>query len=163
PPPKTRDAYPAWLMRSTVLKVANGGTAVRVLRLRLLEGGAAMDSKEYLISAGGKVIAGGALSTDGRLEAVLTGNANEVIVEVPDVGLRQSLTVFQQSAFPSADTLVGAQLRLLNLGFYRGAADGERNETFDDAVAAFRQSQGLSPSRALDAETAAKLHYAYGS
>lgn len=163
PPPKTREAYPQWVKRSTTLKVVNGGTEIRVVRLRLLEAGTPLKDKEYFLSAGGRVIAGGTLSDDGRLEAVLTGAATEVTVDVPDAGLQQTLKVLTQPAFPSADTVLGAQLRLANLGYYGGPADGERTPLFDAAVANFRESQGLEPTSALDAETANKLKEAYGS
>lgn len=163
PPPKTPSAYPAWLARSTALQVANGGTASRVLRLRLLEAGAALVSKEYLISSGSKVIAGGMLSADGLVEAVITGGDQEVVVEVPDAGWRQTLVMLPSTTFPGPDTVLGAQLRLANLGFYSGAADSERSQAFDDAIAAFRKSQGLTRSSHLDAVVAESLRDTYGS
>lgn len=162
PPAKARDAYPEWLARSTAIEIGNGGTQVRVLRLCLLLGGKAISKQEYLVSSPKAVIAGGILTEDGRLEAVIPKGIGAITVDIPESNFRQSFTV-QIDAFPNASIVRGAQLRLANLGYYNSPIDDDPSEQFGDAVAAFRLDNGLPEGRALDTDVATKLVEVYGS
>ena len=162
PPPKTREAYPEWLRRSTAIELGNGGTRVRVLRLCLQLGGAALGKLDYLVSSPRSVIAGGMLTADGRLEAVVPAGLGAITVEVPKANYRQTFTV-QTTAFPDASGALGAQLRLANLGYFQDEVNGEESELYHGAIASFRKTEGLSEGRTLDAEVTTRLVEVYGS
>lgn len=162
PPPKAREAYPEWLRRSTAIEIGNGGTRVRVLRLCLQLAGVALERMEYLVSSPKTVIAGGMLTADGRLEAVVPAGLGAITVEVPAANYRQTFEV-QTAAFPDAAGALGAQLRLANLGYFHEAVNGEESEFYHDAIAWFRQTEGLPGGRMLDAEVATRLVEVYGS
>ncbi|HEX2731605.1 MAG TPA: OmpA family protein [Polyangiaceae bacterium] len=159
-PPKTREAYPEWLKRSVSINVADGGSSIRVIRLKLVQGGNPLSGKEFLLSSPKAVLAGGKLGPDGLLQAVIPSGVGEVTVEVREVGLRRILTV-RDTPFPAADTVRGAQLRLLQLGYFRAEVDGKASDVFDDALAAFRSDQNLEGARDLD--VFARLLEVYGS
>ena len=69
-----------------------------------------------------------------------------ISLRIPALDLTRELDLTPGADFPGADTTLGAQIRLHQLGFYFGQLNGDRNVVLDDAVAVFKASQGL-PSR----------------
>ncbi|MGQ8367231.1 peptidoglycan-binding domain-containing protein [Glaciecola sp. 1036] len=53
-------------------------------------------------------------------------------------------------ALPPHDSIIGAQARLNNLGFYCANEAGEIDQSTQDAICSFKTSQGLNPDSNLD-------------
>ena len=63
---------------------------------------------------------------------------------------------------PPAASVYGAQVRLKNLGYFRGADDGEITPPFTDAVRRFQLEHGLPTSGDVDSKTADKIEEIHG-
>jgi hypothetical protein len=161
-PPKTRGAYPLWLKRA-VLVEANAGTQIRVFRLHLLQFGKPLVNVVYTLESNGVLFAAGKTRAKGLIEALLLDDTTTVALNVPSAKLRRELNVVADTAFPPPSAVQGAQIRLAQLGFYAGAADGQTSDVLDAAVTAFRRRHGLSPGVARDVAFQAKLQEVYGS
>jgi len=61
------------------------------------------------------------------------------------------------------DDLSGVQQRLRNLGYYRGAEDGQSSEALTAAISAFQSQVGLPPSGELDQATKDRLEEVHDS
>jgi hypothetical protein len=90
-------------------------------------------------------------------------NAELAEIRMLDLELVRTLTLAPEKDFPSVDDLRGVQIRLNQLGFFAGEADGEPSALTDDAVQSFKREQGLADDTVLDDATRKALTAAYGS
>jgi type VI secretion system secreted protein VgrG len=68
-----------------------------------------------------------------------------------------------RAALPPATTVQGAQLRLTNLGYYKGDPTKEIDAATKGAIASFQTDSGLSSTGILDKATADKLVAVHGN
>jgi hypothetical protein len=125
------------------------------LRLRLLiqdgEGKPAADRKWQL-----KV---GAQSAEGRLAP--TDEEGKLLVWMQGDDAEPTELLLDLGMLEPADTIRGAQARLMNLGFYDGPLHGDEDDATREALRAFQEAHDLPPTAALDDDTQrtlAELH-----
>jgi hypothetical protein len=69
----------------------------------------------------------------------------------------------QIEPLPDPGSASGAQRRLKNLGYYRGAGRGEIDDETREALRSFQRDHALSPTGELDEATRGKLVERHGS
>ena len=103
-------------------------------------------NKMYMLNVGGKRISG---QTDGQgfVHAMIPVTATTADLAVwitpPPRGTRARWVVAIEDDAPPPTDVRGAQLRLKNLGYFAGDADGEMSDGLQDAVRAFQRDHEL--------------------
>jgi len=113
------------------------------------------------------------LAVDGDLRKGTTDSSGRIEVFIPPGAREGQLTVIDGDTIEEyplhfghlnpITELSGVQMRLSNLGFECGAADGEMNAETIEALKQFQESKGLQPTGELDDNTRKKLEDVYGS
>jgi hypothetical protein len=130
-----------------------------VLRFQFFVAGEPRADESYVFEIDGKVIAeDGRTDADGKIEHDISPGAREAIVRFAD----ESEYVFKLGHLDPIDTLRGQQSRLLSLGYFGGALDGQASAALHDAVARFQIENALDPSGELNDETRSALERKYG-
>lgn len=122
------------------------------------EEGAPFAGKKYELSIDGTVLAG-TTGSDGKIEATIdpTSRSGELRVWLAEPGLPNPwICSLRLGELNPVEHVTGVQQRLANLGFYRGAIDGDADSA-RAAVAAFQSEQDLTASGAIDQDTRHKL------
>ena len=132
------------------------GTHVR-LRLRLMHGGRTVVKEAYLLRAGRQTFRG---RTDGEgvLNHLIPGDETQAILEVPRLSLELRIRI---RALPPADTILGIQARLRNLG-YGCDLTGENDAGTSAALKCFQADMRLEPSGNPEPETKSSLVRQHG-
>jgi type VI secretion system secreted protein VgrG len=126
-------------------------------------------NKKYHLMAEGLRFEG---ETDGEgmVKAKIPRAAKQVVVRLwldsyPEG--RQRVYTLKLEDLPSVDEVLGAKVRLRNLGYYHGTIDGAPNEELRAALAEFQgdhqDTHGLEPTGELDTGTAGALEEVHGS
>ncbi len=105
----------------------------------------------------------GRTGDDGTIEVPIAGGAGggELVLN-PGTDDEERISLRLGGLDPVSE-LSGVQQRLLNLGLYAGAADGEESPALEDALREFQQRQGLQVTGAADQATRDKLVEAHGA
>lgn len=130
------------------------------IRTRLLRNGTAVAGVAYKLVLDGGQELGGSTTGDGLVEQQVPGTVASAELTLLDTGETMSLTI---GVIEPETTLLGAQHRLLRLGFYHGAFDGQPGPLTTHALAMFQKSHGLAVTGELDGATQAALKSSYGS
>jgi outer membrane protein OmpA-like peptidoglycan-associated protein len=155
--PDTAELYLPGNFERTALPVSSSGR--RNFKIRLLVGGEPIEEQSFKLLVNGMLVFSGSSAPNGLLLGHVPDDATEVEVQLSKGG---SVLLPVQRLAP-ADTTLGAQRRLLHLGYFRGEPDGADSDDFLDALRTFQEAQDLAVTRALDPSTAAALRDVYGS
>jgi hypothetical protein len=155
--------YPEWRKRATILHEAAFTLSDQVLRVRLQANGEPLADTEFALDVDGRRITVARTDAEGLVAQRLPAGATSAQIRVPRLGILRSVSLAPSGEFPSKDALLGAQLRLVQLGFLFHEPTGALDDFTRDALVAFRRAEGLSPIPLFDAETRHKLADAYGS
>lgn len=154
--------YPEWRkLAKLVFDRALG--PLPVLKVRMLLQSKPLANETYELRVEGHLIAVSTTDADGLIQQVVPHNAELAEIRMLDLELVRTLTLAPEKDFPSVDDLRGVQIRLNQLGFFAGEADGEPSALTDDAVQSFKREQGLADDTVLDDATRKALTAAYGS
>ena len=129
-----------------------------VLRVRLLDNDQPRAAVTYTVEAGGRTYSG-TTDADGWLECSLMPDVGAGILRIDETGEELE---FEVGTVRPADTLIGVQTRLRNLGFYGGSIDGEPGEDTRAALRSFQLRAGLTATGEADPATIEALG-AYGT
>jgi hypothetical protein len=120
--------------------------------------GVAIANQDYVIRFEGCKEKG--KTTDkGLLEHKVPASIDEAEVEIPCLGLALRLRC---GRIDPIDTVTGFQVRLNNLGFGAGAADGVLGPRTRAAIRRFQESCAIKATGDMDTQTGQKLAQTYG-
>lgn len=125
------------------------------LSLRLLYDGEPRRDEAFVLDVEGNITTG-MTNSDGLLRVSILPGARSGKLIVGE-GARRTTYQLQLGQLDPVAEISGVQARLRNLGFYRGALDGEWNDETKQAWAAFQATVGLPVTEQLDAATQQKL------
>jgi peptidoglycan hydrolase-like protein with peptidoglycan-binding domain/ABC-type branched-subunit amino acid transport system substrate-binding protein len=92
----------------------------------------------------------------------ITARSNDGTLHVV-ADLKIELSELRDRVAPQVAGFVGdIQIALTELGYYTGPIDGQMNDEFREAIAAFQADNGLEPTGELDAATIAAIQEALG-
>lgn len=154
--PKGSTQYPTWRKNSEILEFGAPGTNVRLVSIKLL----GANRQPLGLTAW-------TLTHEKGQDAGKTGADGVVLARVPSTvtsaTLRHDLgeIELQIEELPPIDRVLGAQQRLVNMGYPCPTSDALDAET-QAALRAFQADEGLTESGDLDAETQARLQQVYG-
>lgn len=141
------------------------GVPVKIEFKVATQGGKTFAGKDYSLRIGKRVYEG-VTDDEGRLEHWVTPSSStgELTVALdtdgfPETG-RWSLNV---GGLPPADTALGLQTRLKNLGYDCGALDGVMGDGARAALAKFQTAQNLEATGVADATTIQRLSDTHGA
>lgn len=123
--------------------------------------GKPLANKDYMLKIDGNM-SRGTLDGNGVLEVPIPPNAQEAQVEVGEKGCLAKAVLHLGGLDPISETS-GVQMRLRNLGYFKGAADGESGDALDKAVQHFRVDNGLEEKTDIDDELRNKLKDKHGA
>jgi hypothetical protein len=123
--------------------------------------GQPLANKDYMLKIDGSM-SRGTLDGNGVLDVAIPPNAHEAEVEVGEKGCLAKAVMHLGGLDPISET-TGVQMRLRNLGYFKGAADGESGEALEKAVKSFRVANGLEEKTDIDDELRNKLKDVYGA
>jgi hypothetical protein len=108
----------------------------------------------YMVEVDGVVVAQGTTGEDGMVRAPIppTARTGRIRLRNDRAGIE-----LQLGHLDPVDTVLGAQQRLQNLGYFTAPLDGAEGDDFDDALAQFQCAAGLPITAELDAATRAAL------
>ena len=122
-------------------------------------------NKPYTLNVQGKRFSG-TTSGQGFVRVLVPASASTadlaVWVTPPPRGIRARFAVTIEDNPPPPTDVRGAQLRLRNLGYFSGDADGDMSDGLQDAVRAFQRDHDLPCTGEIDGATAGKLSDLHG-
>lgn len=154
--------YPAWRARLVETTDVTQGIPLtgRRVALTLLDAERRpVAGQPYTLTGGGETFSG-ATSAEGKLEHVFAEETTRAVLSIGDSRIDLEL-----SELPPADTLLGAQERLINLLYLDGPASGQLDDGTRAALLAFQQDEvGDAGSRTgqLNPPTVEALRRVYG-
>lgn len=155
--------YPEWRRRARESTDFVLDLFDRTLRIRMQDHGKPISAEDYEIRVDGTIFAAGKTASDGLIEEPVPGTSLEALVRLPRLGIERVISLGPTEAFPPVSTVLGVQLRLRQLGFFFGTADGQGGPQTNGAIRAFKISQRLPANGVLDQRTRQALTSAYGS
>jgi len=155
--PDTAELYLPGNFERTALPVSSSGR--RNSKVRLLVGSEPIEEQSFKLLVNGMLVFSGSSAPNGLLLGHVPDEATEVEVQLSKGG---SVLLPVQRLAP-ADTTLGAQRRLLHLGYFRGEPDGKTSDELQEALRTFQQAQDLGVTGVLDAPTSSTLSEVYGS
>jgi hypothetical protein len=123
--------------------------------------GKKLANKPYLLIVDG-ASSRGDLDGEGVLDVPIPPNAREAEVEVGTNGSLAKVVMHLGGLDPITEAS-GVQMRLRNLGYYKGPADGGASEELDKAVRRFRLDAGLEDKTDVDDQVRDKLKELHGA
>lgn len=163
-PPRRAKQVPAQVARRHVLRRKG---VPEVLKLRFRAGGKPRRNLPYLASL---------VYGDGRVAADCTGTTGaegEIALSVmPGIetaritlgtGASAQTHVVQVGYLDPASVTSGMQRRLANLGYYRGAPDGQPGDALREALRGFQRDQGIEVTGEIDGATRDKILEKHGA
>jgi Putative peptidoglycan binding domain/LysM domain len=121
------------------------------LRLIVERNAVPLKNTRYTLTVDG-TSRGGTTDGQGMIDVPIPPTARQGRLEIGDLVYELDL-----GGLDPLDEITGIQDRLRNLGFYRGALDGELGPETKDALAEFQSIVGLQPTGELDGATKDKL------
>jgi len=155
--------YPEWRRRARESTDFVLDLFDRILRIRMQDHGQPIGGEDYEIRVDGTIFAAGQTASDGLIEEPVPGTSLEALVRLPRLGIERVISLGPTESFPPVSTILGVQLRLRQLGFFFGTADGQGGPQTNGAIRAFKISQRLPADSVLDQRTRQALTTAYGS
>jgi len=130
------------------------------IRTKLIRNGKPASGVPYTLLLDGVTSLSGTTTGSGLIEQKVPATVASAELTLNDTGEKRTLVI---STIEKETTVLGAQHRLLRLGYYHGALDGTVGPLTSHALEVFQKAQGLTVTGNLDASTAAALKSAYGS
>lgn len=131
-------------------------------RLQILNDDQPRANEQYKFEVGDRTYEG-TTDAEGKLEHPVPNQARSAKVTIgPDQESQDVYTLSLGSMDPVGE-IKGAQKRLLNLGFYPGAFDGQLGPKTESSLLAFQRKHELTETGQLDSETATLLVEKHGS
>jgi outer membrane protein OmpA-like peptidoglycan-associated protein len=155
--------YPEWRKRAKLALASELALSDRQLRVRLQLEGSPVANRDCAIDVDGRRLAIVRTEADGLVVQRLPQGAELAVLRVAGLNLIRSLRLTPAEDFPSADSVLGVQVRLRQLGFYAGTADGVLDDVTSGAIRGFKRSQALADNDDYDDNTHDALVKAYGS
>jgi hypothetical protein len=155
--------YPEWRRRSKIVFERELSLSDRELRVRFQADGKPLSGAEYALDVDGRRLMVSRTDGDGKIVQRLPKNASEALIRIPKLGLWRSFGLHATEKFPPVEELLGAQVRLAQLGYFYGNATGKLDELTSAALIGFRKSRGLSAEPVFDGAVQSELRSAYGS
>ncbi len=131
------------------------------LVLRLLAAGEARVGVAWTLAVDG-VEQSGVTDREGTVRARLMPDAREVTLTLRPDGAPEERHEIALREVDPVESVRGQQVRLRNLGFFEGAADGAAGDAMEAAVASFQRSQQIEPTGVADEATRSALLAAHG-
>jgi N-acetylmuramoyl-L-alanine amidase len=129
------------------------------LSVRLLRQGEPRAGLAYTVEVPGGPIRG-VTDPDGWIKCWLMPDVREGVLKLDDTG---ECFDFEVGTVGPSETVLGAQSRLRNLGYYRGPMDGRLGPDTVAALEAFQGDRKLAVTGEADADTFDALRQAHGS
>ncbi len=124
--------------------------------------GESLSGRKYIFDCGGEKQEG-VIAEDGKITVEIRKNSSEANLKVDPGSEGFSLEwKFTLTSIPSVEEPKGLQIRLNNLGFFCGEADGEMGKRTRVAVRSFQQRYGLLAHGESDEATRKKVSEVYG-
>jgi len=155
--------YPEWRKRSKIVLERELRLSDRELRVRMQSDGEPIADAEYALDVDGRRLMVSRTDGEGKIVQRLPKNAAQAVIRIPKLGLWRSFALSPNEKFPPVEELLGAQVRLAQLGYYYGEPTGELDELTGAALSSFRKSRGLSAEPVFDGAVQGELKSAYGS
>jgi hypothetical protein len=133
------------------------------LHLRVMLDDAPVTQRGYELWSGSTMLASALTDSDGMIKEPLPSGLGEIELRMPERGLSQIFDLSGEADFPPPGEVEGAQVRLRQIGYYVGPADGNKDAVTDDAIRNFKVDHGLPDDSVLDGDTADALESVYGS
>lgn len=114
----------------------------------------------YTLSIDGKKKQG-TIPNDGQLSQIIAPDAKKAVLTLTPPDCPQEVYNFDLGYMNPSDNLAGVQARLTNLGYYKGAINGNLDDATSAAIRAFQLDHGLDPSGQSSSQTEnllAQLH-----
>jgi putative peptidoglycan binding protein/LysM domain-containing protein len=141
-----------------------------LLRIIVRRYGRPITNKRYELRIGERIsptIYRGQTDDEGLVEQRINNDAQRGELIVWDDNTDPPKVIFKQNIrighIDPVDCSTGVQSRLRNLGFYKGAIDGEDGPKTQDAIRAFQKKHGLEVNGVAGDETRQKLIEEHGS
>ena len=168
PPPGSNSAtgtpeYPEWRKRARRTAAFLITARNKKLRLRMQANGEPLAGESYRLFVDDFLMGIGSTDADGLIDDLITSTSREAVIVLPDQDIERVVALGPVEDFPTPDTVLGAQVRLAQLGFYLGDINGRSDPVLDASVRAFKRRHGLSDDSQLDGATQAALVEVYGS